>query len=334
MFVRKYYAIVCALIVASLAFGQVVVDTTHPMYLETGWPMYSFFPLIAGFGYDAELSTAPYDSSTKIVFIFFPETPFTPLEIVYLQDWVAAGGVLVLAGDHYGYSLVNNNINNFIHSTPWELPITIEDDWLFDPRCSHPPWFAILPKQGGAEPLVTGLDSAYCFTASQLVVSSPARSLFFTNPYVESESRGAAPYRPVLAIVQWGDGAVVVTSDIGLVYVNSSIYWTYMSYSNPNFLHRLLDYACADSDAVQSPDEHTAKSRTINIFPNPFNSSCTIDAPVGAKIDILDVAGHFVKRITAPSYIWTPDMDVASNIYLVRLTMGNRTMLEKVAYIK
>ena len=41
-----------------------------------------------------------------------------------------------------------------------------------------------------------------------------------------------------------------------------------------------------------------------------------------------------MKRITAPSYIWTPDIDVASNIYLVRLTMGNRTMLEKVAYIK
>jgi len=84
----------------------------------------------------------------------------------------------------------------------------------------------------------------------------------------------------------------------------------------------------------------------LSIFPNPFNSSCAIVAPPGARIDVYDLRGKRIctgnigarhscgqmQLIDAPlenasplqtafrRFVWRPDETIASGIYLVKAT--------------
>jgi len=81
----------------------------------------------------------------------------------------------------------------------------------------------------------------------------------------------------------------------------------------------------------------------LSVFPNPFNSSCTITAPSGAKIKIYDLQGKLIsKGIQSFSesqgkrtFIWQPDKTIRSGIYFVKATMEDgRKRIKRMVLVK
>jgi len=81
-----------------------------------------------------------------------------------------------------------------------------------------------------------------------------------------------------------------------------------------------------------------------SVYPNPFNSSCTIgysikgDADV--RIDVVDVSGRIVstiedRRLAAGDYItvWSPD-ELPSGVYMVKITANGIMRGAKALYVK
>jgi hypothetical protein len=103
----------------------------------------------------------------------------------------------------------------------------------------------------------------------------------------------------------------------------------------------------------------------IRAYPNPFNSSVTIsilgvcDTPL--RVEIYDVAGQLIHVITRPKaaaisqnnrssfsldtrrdavyinngvFVWTPDESLGSGVYLVRVSMTERSVTKRLVYLK
>jgi len=112
------------------------------------------------------------------------------------------------------------------------------------------------------------------------------------------------------------------------------------------------DIGADEYGACEIFEQVRLKSQTYRIFayPNPFNSSCFIKVPAGAKIEIYDLKGNITKKFGAALaneiivreqiydsnqlYIWTPDRSVSSGIYLIRAMVGNRIMTKRIMFIK
>jgi len=93
---------------------------------------------------------------------------------------------------------------------------------------------------------------------------------------------------------------------------------------------------------------------SINVSPNPFNSSCAITAPSGATIEIYDLNGRlitpysdgkpssFVQKLNKGDserseqgvYIWQPDETISSGVYLIRATKEVETITKRVILMK
>ena len=84
---------------------------------------------------------------------------------------------------------------------------------------------------------------------------------------------------------------------------------------------------------------------SLNVYPNPFNSSCQITVDVGAfrekplQIEIFDLRGNLVGALNLTplqngAAIWQPDEEIGSGIYLVRATMGEKTVSKKIVYLR
>jgi len=71
----------------------------------------------------------------------------------------------------------------------------------------------------------------------------------------------------------------------------------------------------------------------VNIFPNPFNSSCRIEAPEDATIEIFDIQGNRVDCLENGN-IWFPGEDVESGLYLAKIVVGERNLSRKITYLK
>jgi len=112
------------------------------------------------------------------------------------------------------------------------------------------------------------------------------------------------------------------------------------------------DIGADEYGACEIFEQVRLKPQTYGIFayPNPFNSSCFIKVPAGAKIEIYDLKGNITKKFGAALaneiivreqiydsnqlYIWTPDRSVSSGIYLIRAMVGNRIMTKRIIFIK
>ncbi len=112
------------------------------------------------------------------------------------------------------------------------------------------------------------------------------------------------------------------------------------------------------------------KELSLEVYPNPFNSSVTISldfgsesrsveqigsgtaaALMGAEIEIFDVTGRIVAVIPvgdgspvpsasgrgdlAPTKtIWQPDENIGSGVYLIRVKLASQTLSKRVVYLK
>jgi len=93
----------------------------------------------------------------------------------------------------------------------------------------------------------------------------------------------------------------------------------------------------------------------IEVFPNPFNSTCRITAPIGSKVEIYDLQGKLVwesqsqkehinkdeekhtikgERFTIRSFVWQPDESIGSGVYLVSANCKNIKVVKKIVYLK
>ncbi len=85
-------------------------------------------------------------------------------------------------------------------------------------------------------------------------------------------------------------------------------------------------------------------SVNANVHPNPFNSTCSIDVPEGARIGIFDLDGKCVFRQIAPAkhatsnsaihIKWTPEKQLVSGVYFVKITTEQANYVLPVMYIK
>jgi len=82
----------------------------------------------------------------------------------------------------------------------------------------------------------------------------------------------------------------------------------------------------------------------ISAYPNPFNSSCKITAPLGARIEVFNLSG---QKISIPHslgilegiskrhvVVWQPDKSADSGIYLVRAVIEDKFVVKRIIYIK
>jgi len=91
------------------------------------------------------------------------------------------------------------------------------------------------------------------------------------------------------------------------------------------------------------------KYTDFKIYPNPFNSTCYIDAPITATIEIYDLNGKCVfSTLNNPSckkfkwtntrslrnYSWQPEESICSGIYLVNIMCDNHIEMKTVLYLK
>ena len=79
-------------------------------------------------------------------------------------------------------------------------------------------------------------------------------------------------------------------------------------------------------------------SELVSAMPNPFNSACRIYAPSGSHVDLFDLRGGSIGSFdiaeNAESHIWQPSADVATGVYLVRVTNDNSSATKRIVYMK
>jgi len=94
---------------------------------------------------------------------------------------------------------------------------------------------------------------------------------------------------------------------------------------------RVSDVNESDKDVFLKPQEVY-----LTVSPNPFNSSCRISAPQGAKVEIYNVKGQLVETsyITSTFWLWQPDENTESGTYLIKATFGDKTITKQLVYLK
>ena len=84
-------------------------------------------------------------------------------------------------------------------------------------------------------------------------------------------------------------------------------------------------------------NSHIPNLCALDVFPNPFNSSCEITVPAAAKVEIYDLEGNLVHKpaVGGTKIIWTPGKSVPSGIYLVRaVSPDGNSKVKRVVYMK
>jgi len=92
------------------------------------------------------------------------------------------------------------------------------------------------------------------------------------------------------------------------------------------------------------------KAFTISAHPNPFNSAVSITAPAGAEIEIFNIEGRMVDKLSVGaglkparaggsetfSYecVWQPNENLGSGVYLVRAKYGDESVSKRIVYLK
>ncbi|MCD6097612.1 T9SS type A sorting domain-containing protein, partial [bacterium] len=96
----------------------------------------------------------------------------------------------------------------------------------------------------------------------------------------------------------------------------------------------LVDATEVSDRGLELPDRSS-----ISVYPNPFNSSCVIVVPAGARVKIYDLRGSVACELPPPKgrkrqrmrekYIWSPSESIPSGVYVVRVMVGDGEVVEK-----
>jgi len=144
----------------------------------------------------------------------------------------------------------------------------------------------------------------------------------------------------------WVGHSVRVYFDFGSSSRNTDAGW---------YINYVRLYTALPTEVINSEKPNLPSSISMNVYPNPFNSSCKIimnlwerspdldyrDREVSPTIEIYDLRGNVVGATQQNGdashrpYIWTPDATISSGIYLVRaITEDGQTITKRVIYLK
>ncbi len=90
----------------------------------------------------------------------------------------------------------------------------------------------------------------------------------------------------------------------------------------------ILDSADGISE-VNRPQTHN-----LRVFPNPFNSSVTIESAPESTIEIFDVRGRLIDRLSAEDKRWSPSPETSTGVYLIKSSFGGITITRRAVYMR
>jgi hypothetical protein len=72
----------------------------------------------------------------------------------------------------------------------------------------------------------------------------------------------------------------------------------------------------------------------ISVFPSPFNSSCRISASANAQISIYNIDGKLIANLREGERVWSPDKNISSGVFLVRVMKDGQSSSKRIVYMK
>ena len=90
----------------------------------------------------------------------------------------------------------------------------------------------------------------------------------------------------------------------------------------------ILDSADGISE-VNRPQTHS-----LRVFPNPFNSSVTIETTPESAIEIYNVRGRLIDRLSAGEMKWSPSPETPTGVYLIKSSFGGITITRRAVYMR
>jgi len=327
-------------------------DISDSVFIEiptTGWDwfdlreiefcddyLYSYSPSISYFdGYIEIFSYSPLSDLTSIRAMDFPSIERGNFR--YRNGWIA---LFETGGDTYFYDFTNPYITPPVYVFPemgtfWgglensDTVFTRDIDGLFSYGIvldSTGPYFLAdsFPSLLSACKIVDSL--VFKSTFSSFCIRRLLPGLDISDPIYELNLSTMGGYKVI------GD-YVYLDSDHGIVIIDIS------------------DLIYIDEKQSPLPEEFR-----ITTYPNPFNSSVTIIAPLGAEIDIYDINGRkiippcppftrgeeedtpLLKGVDSQSesggLVWQPDKSLGSGIYLIRAKIGDTVVTCRVVYLQ
>lgn len=107
-----------------------------------------------------------------------------------------------------------------------------------------------------------------------------------------------------------------------------------MTYEETLLNHFAIRFTNISVDIAESSQPRQCAIKT---YPNPFNSTISIDLPNNVdRIDIFNIKGDLIKQFPAHNHIsWHPNSSLDSGIYLLKARTQDRTVvISKIIYLK
>ena len=99
--------------------------------------------------------------------------------------------------------------------------------------------------------------------------------------------------------------------------------------------HRLIQY---ELSSVEEQIKKIPEKLELSAFPNPFNSACKIQTlnPIGetAKIEVFDISGRCLESADNSAMTWQPTDNIGSGVYFIKASIGAKSVMNKVVYIR
>jgi hypothetical protein len=98
----------------------------------------------------------------------------------------------------------------------------------------------------------------------------------------------------------------------------------------------LIDYGFA---GIADKGKSAPREISISAYPNPFNSACRIECPIGASIQICDMNGKVVREFDGlgilgkAGFVWQPE-NLESGIYFVKAISALGSQTSRLFYLK
>ncbi len=88
-------------------------------------------------------------------------------------------------------------------------------------------------------------------------------------------------------------------------------------------------------DGIKEPEFSDEVNYICNIFPNPFNSTCTVNKPSKSIVKLFNTRGNHVKTLGWGENLIRADSDTPSGVYLAVFSDGNKVLKQqKITLIK
>jgi len=326
-----FYTLLIVAVTASSATIGVADGTTMTLYSVTD--------IFTSEGVTIVDATIPADSSIDALYLQRRSAPYSALEVTWLQEFVENGGIVIVPGEWGTLPTMNNNQNDLLTDPGWNTGIYINTTCVVDSVHYYPgtpslfnPYCWISTDNIWPDPLMFGIEELAFIASSFLSVEPPAQICARTMGTACSDSFPFDVAKvPLIAYTQIGSGMVIVTGDCNIITVSGGVltHEAWDSSDNDQFIRNICYYinggvpGVAEASRPESPE--------ISVYPNPFNSSCSITGQ--GSVEIIDMTGRLIDQIELPC-MWTPKDDLPSGTYLVRATVGGVALSKRVVYLK